>query len=67
MYTNAGHAAGLDSNCRPRTIMDWVVTQGICFRANILSWGMPRDVSILEIRVKLADLGLVSFVRGKVA
>ena len=27
---------------------------------------MPRDASTLEIRAKLADLGLASFVRGKV-
>ena len=27
---------------------------------------MPRDVSTLEVRAKLADLGLASFVRGKV-
>ena len=34
-----------------------------CFRANIIVWGMPRDP---KIRPKFADLGLVSFVRGKV-
>jgi len=27
---------------------------------------MPRDVSTLEVRTKLADLVLASFVRGKV-
>ena len=35
------------------------------FRANIILWGMPRDVSTLEVRAKLADLGLTSFVNGK--
>ena len=29
-------------------------------------WGMPRDICTLEVRAKLADLGLASFVRGKV-
>ena len=32
----------------------------------ILVRGMPRDLTTLEIRAKFADLGLVSFVRGKV-
>ena len=36
------------------------------FRANIIVWGMPRDLTTLQIRAKFADLGLVSFVRGKV-
>jgi len=44
---------------------DWVVSYGKGFRANIILWGMPRDVSTLEVRDKLADLGLASFVRGK--
>ena len=26
-------------------------------------WGMPRELSTLEIRGKLADIGLVSFAR----
>ena len=34
------------------------------FRANIIVWGMPKDLPTLEIRDKLADLGLDSFVRG---
>ena len=34
------------------------------FRANIIVWGMPKDLTTLEIRAKLADLGLDSFVRG---
>ena len=34
------------------------------FKANIAVWGMPKDVPVLEIRAKLADLGLESFVRG---
>ena len=34
------------------------------FRANIIVWGMPKLLPTLEIRAKLADLGLDSFVRG---
>ena len=56
-------------DCRPRTDGDWVVSHGKGFRANIILWGMPRDISTLEVRAKLADLhvGLASFVREKVA
>ena len=67
MCTDARHAAGLDSDCRPRTDGDWVVSHGKGFRANIILWGMRKDISTLEVRAKLADLGLASFVRGKVA
>ena len=48
---------------QPRTSEDWVVSKHKRFRANIIVWGMPKD---LEIRAKLADLGLASFVRGNV-
>ena len=34
------------------------------FRANIIVWGMPKDLPTLEIRAKLADLGLDNFLRG---
>ena len=27
-------------------------------------WGVPRDASTLEVRGKLADVGLVGFARG---
>ena len=37
------------------------------FRANIIVWGFSRDLSTLEIRAKLSDLGLASFAAGKVA
>ena len=66
MRINTRHAADLDSDCWSRTNGDWVVSHGKDFRANIILWGMPRDVSTLEIRAKLADLGLVSVVSGKV-
>ena len=51
---------------RLRTGDDWEVSYKKRFRANIIVWGMPRDLTTLEIRAKFADLGLVSFVRGKV-
>ena len=56
---------GVD-DCRS-LIGDWVVSHGKGFRANIILWGMRRDISTLEVRAKLADLGLASFVKGKVA
>ena len=36
------------------------MSHGKGFRANIILWGMPRDVSTLEVRAKLADLGLAA-------
>ena len=45
----------------------WTVSQNKRFRANIIVWGMPKSLSTLEIRTKLADLGLVGFARGVVA
>ena len=36
------------------------------FRANIIAWGMPKDLPTLEIRVNVTDLGLDSFVGGNV-
>ena len=45
---------------------DWAVSRKKGFKASIILWGMPRDASILEIRSKLADVGLVGFARGSV-
>ena len=44
----------------------WTVSQNKRFRANIIIWGMRKSLSMLEIRTKLADLGLVGFARGAV-
>ena len=66
MHIDARHAAGLDSDCWPRMDGDWIVSHWKGFKPTIL-WGMCRDISTLEVRAKLADLGLASFVRGKVA
>ena len=53
----------------PQVISDaaWTVSQNKWFRVNIVVWGMPKSLSTLEIRTKLADLGLVGFARGVVA
>ena len=48
---------------QPRTSEDWVVSKHKRFRANIIVCGMPIDLTTLEIRAKLADLGLA---RGNV-
>ena len=49
---------------RLKTSEDWLVSHNKGFRANIIVWGMPKELPTLEIRAKLADLGLDSFVRG---
>ena len=51
---------------RLKTSENWLVSHNKGFRANIIVWGMPKDIPTLEIRAKLADLqlGLDSFVRG---
>ena len=45
----------------------WTVSKNKRFRENIIVWGMPKNLSTLEIRTKLAYLGLVSFAREAVA
>ena len=47
-----------------KTSQDWLVSYNKGFRANIIVWGMPKDLPTLEIRAKLADLDLDSFVQG---
>ena len=49
------------------TDTDWAVSRKKGFKASIILWGMPRDASILEIRSRLADVGLVGFARSSVA
>ena len=49
---------------RLKTSEDWLVSHNKGFRVNIIVWGMPKDLPMHEIRAKLADLGLDSFVRG---
>ena len=45
----------------------WTISQNKQFRTNIIVWGMPKNLSTLEIRTKLVDLGLVGFARGAVS
>ena len=40
---------------------DWDMSRKKGFRASIIVWGMPRYASALEVRGKLADVGLVGF------
>ena len=56
-------------NTVPQVTSDaaWTVSKNKRFRANIIIWGMSKSLSTLEIRTKLADLGLVGFARGPVA
>ena len=49
-----------------KTDTDWDVSRKKGFRASIIVWGMPRDASTLEVRGKLADVGLGGFARGSV-
>ena len=43
---------------RLKTNEDWLVSHNKGFRANIIVWGMPKDLPTLEIRAKMADSGL---------
>ena len=56
----------LANDPRLNTDTDWDVSRKKGFRASIIVWGMPRDASTLEVRGKLADVGLVGFARGSV-
>ena len=47
-----------------KTREDWLVSHTKGFRANIIVWRMPKHLPTVEMRAKLADLGLDSFVRG---
>ena len=47
-----------------KTSEDWLVSHNKGFRAHVIVWGMPKDLPTLEIRAKLADIGLDSFARG---
>ena len=50
---------------RLKTSEDWLLSHNKGFRANIIVWGMPKDLPTLEIRAKMADIGLDSFVRAE--
>ena len=48
---------------RLKTREDWLESHSKGFRANIIVWGIPKDLPTLEVRAKLADLVLDSFVK----
>ena len=58
--TTRGDAA--TAALRLNTTEYWLVSHNNSFRANIIVRGMPKDLPTLEIRAKMADLGLDSFV-----
>ena len=39
-----------------KTSEDWLFGHNKGFRANIIEWGIPKDLPTLEIRAKRADL-----------
>ena len=45
----------VSANSRPSN--DWDVSQTTS-RVSIILWGMPRELTTLEVRSRLADLGL---------
>ena len=49
-----------NNNPRLNTDADWEVSR----KKGFIVWGMPTDASTLEVRAKLADVGLVGFARG---
>ena len=59
--------AAVNPVTQAKSAQDWVVSCNKRFRANVLLWGMPKSLSTVEIRAKLADIGLVGFSRGSVA
>ncbi len=48
-------------------LQEWSVYHSRGCRAHIIVWGVRKDLSTLEIRSKLDNLGLGSLVRGTVA
>ena len=46
-------------------VNDWSVAKR--FRVSIIVWGMPKSLCTLQIRAKLADIGLAGFARSSVA
>ena len=62
----AHHVAVKTADIQPGTDNDWVVSRNKRSRANIIVWGLRKDLSTLEVRSIFADLGLGRFVRVKV-
>ena len=46
---------------------DWVVSRSKTSRASVIVCGVPKHLSTLDICSKFANIGLSSFVSGKIA
>ena len=57
---------GNSPDLQPRTGKDLVVSHNQRSRVNIIVWGLHKELTTLEVRAKFVDMGLESFVRGKV-
>ena len=60
------HASKNGTDLQPRTGKDLVVSHNQRSRVNIIVWGLHKDLTTLEVRAKIADMCLESFVRGNV-
>ena len=60
------HDSKKETDLRPTTGKDLVVSHNQCYRVNIIVWGLHKELTTLEVRAKFADMGLESFVRGNV-
>ena len=60
------HDSKGETDLRPATGKDLVVSHNQCYRVNIIVWGLHKELTTLEVRAKFADMGLESFVRGNV-
>ena len=60
------HDSKKETDLRPMTGKDFVVSHNQCYRVNIIVWGLHKELTTLEERAKFADMGLESFVRGNV-
>ena len=60
------HASKNGTDLQPRTGKDLVVSHNQRSRVNIIVWGLHKDLTTLEVRAKIADMYLESFVRGNV-
>ena len=55
------------TDCHAMYSDDWKVSHSKRVRPNMILWGIPKSFSKLEIRLMLADMGLLVFSRGSVA
>ena len=66
-YLMPAHKNGaLTSDSTLRTEGTWIVSHKKRFRANIIVCGFSGDLCTLKMRANLSDLGVSSFVAGKI-